>query len=109
MSSSDIRPATVDEIANLLGDESDPVRSEVALAIASIGPAAQRTIPVLKEALEKAKNHIFEVQNRNFTENGLDFVLGPTSADNVCFAFRQIGAESPPDCFDGHYEERPKH
>ena len=107
MDPAQIRQATIDEITDLLNDDSDPVRSGVALALASIGPPAQRAIPALKEALERAKDHMSQIQNRNFTKNGLDFFLGPTSANNICYAFQTIGGSSP-DCFDGHFEEPPK-
>lgn len=94
-------PGTIDDLAALLDDPLDYVRSQVALALGELGRPASRASPLLVRALKRAE---------------ADFIYSPTvvfrpsyfSGDAICEAFEQIGA-TPPDisCRYGAYVTPP--
>jgi HEAT repeat protein len=100
-----IEEAAIDQIINLLNDDSDAVRGRIAMAIGAIGPRAQRATPTLENALELARQYITYIQERNFVNSGFPIFTGTSSATDMCMALKDIGAPSPPDCFDGWYGE----
>ena len=102
---SSIEQTAIDDIIDLLHDDSDRVRSRIALAIAAIGPPAKRAGPALEDALELAKQYMLYIQRRNFMYGGFEIFTGTSSADAICMAFKAIGPPSPPDCFDGWFGE----
>lgn len=94
-------PRTIDDLAALLDDPLDYVRSQVAQALGELGPPASRASPLLVRALKRAE---------------AEFIYSPTavfrpgyfSGDAICEAFEQIGA-TPPDipCTSGAYVTPP--
>ena len=90
-------PGTIDNLAALLDDPVDYVRSSVAQALGELGPPASRASPRLVTALRRAE---------------ADFIFSPTavfrpsyfSGDAICEAFEKIGA-TPADipCMNGAY------
>jgi hypothetical protein len=99
-----IDEASIDQIIDLLNDDSDAVRGKVAMAIAAIGPRARRATPALEDALELARQYITFAAARNFIFSGFPIYTGPSSAHDICHAFKEIGAPEPPDCFNGYYD-----
>jgi hypothetical protein len=99
-----IDEASIDQIVDLLNDDSDAVRGKVAMAIAAIGPRARRATPALEHALELARQYITFAVARNLIFSGFPIYTGPSSADDICHALREIGAPEPPDCFNGYYD-----
>jgi hypothetical protein len=95
----------IDRIIDLLNDDSDAVRGNVAMAIAVIGPRARKATPTLENALELARQYVTYIQERNFINSGFPIFKGTSSATEICMALKDIGAPSPPDCFDGWYGE----
>jgi HEAT repeats len=102
---SSIGQTMIDQTIDLLHDDSDRVRSRIAMAIAAIGPPAKRAAPALEEALELAKQYMLFIQRRNLMYGGFEIFTGTSSADAICMAFKAIGPPSPPDCFDGWFGE----
>jgi hypothetical protein len=100
-----VEETSIDQIIDLLHDDSDGVRSRIAHAIAAIGPPAKRAAPALDDALELAKQYMLYIQRRNFMYGGIEIFTGSSSADAICMAFKAIGPPSPPDCFDGWFGE----
>jgi len=99
-----IDEASIDQIVDLLNDDSDAVRGKVAMAIAAIGPRARRATPTLEHALELARQYIAFAAARNFIFSGFPIFTGPSSAHDICHALKEIGAPEPPDCFNGYYD-----
>jgi hypothetical protein len=100
-----IDEASIDRIINLLNDDSDAVREQIAMAIAAIGPPARKATPTLENALELARQYTTYIQHRNFINSGFPIFTGTVSAHAICRALKEIGAPSPPDCFDGYFGE----
>ena len=95
---------SIDRVIDLLNDDSDAVREYVAMAIAAIGPRARKAEPALENAFELARQHMIFVAERNFIFSGFPLFTGPSSASAVCYAFKEIGAPEPADCFNGYYD-----
>ena len=100
-----IDEGAIDRIIGLLNDDSDAVRGNVAMAIGAIGPRAKKATPTLENALELARQYMTYIQERNFIINGFPIFTGRSSATEICMALKDIGAPSPPDCFDGWFGE----
>jgi hypothetical protein len=95
----------INRIIDLLNDDSDAVRGNVAMAIGTIGPRARKATPALENALELARQYMTYIQERNFVNSGVPIFTGTSSATDICMALKDIGAPSPPDCFDGWFGE----
>ena len=95
---------SIDRIIDLLHDDSDAVRDNIAMAIAAIGPRARKAEPALENAFELARQHMIFVAERNFIFSGFPLFTGPSSASAICHALKEIGAPEPPDCFNGYYD-----
>ena len=95
----------IDRVIDLLNDDSDAVRENVAMAIAVIGPRARKATPTLENALELGRQYITFIQERNLIFSGFPIFTGRSSTTAICMALKDIGAPSPPDCFDGWYGE----
>ena len=95
----------INRIIDLLNDDSDAVRGNIARAIGTIGPRARKATPTLENALELARQYMTYIQERNFVNSGLPIFTGTSSATDICMALKAIGAPSPPDCFDGWFGE----
>jgi len=100
-----IDEAALDRIIDLLNDDSDAVRGNVAMAIATLGRRAKKATPTLENALELARQNMIFISERNFIYSGFPIFTGRSSATDICMALKDIGAPSPPDCFDGWYGE----
>jgi hypothetical protein len=95
------RRSSLDRIIDLLNDDSDAVRGNVAMAIATLGRRAKKATPTLENALELARQNMIFISERNFIYSGFPIFTGRSSATDICMALKDIGAPSPPDCFDG--------
>jgi len=94
----------IDRIIDLLNDDSDAVRDNIAMAIAAIGSPARKATPALENALELAIQYRTFIAERNFIFSGFPIFTGPSSAHAICHALKEIGAPEPPDCFNGYYD-----
>jgi hypothetical protein len=106
MDVSTIDQATIDDIASLLEDKSDTVRSRMAIALGNIGLPAKRTVPALEKAFVKAKDYMAEIKSNPPVRFGIPNYTGATSADSICFALMKLEAPMPAGCTDGHYEQQ---
>ncbi len=106
MDVSTIDQATIDDIANLLDDKSDTVRSRMAIALGNIGLPAKRTVPSLEKAFVKAKAYMAEIKTNPPVRFGIPNYTGATSADSICFALMKLEAPMPAGCTDGHYDQQ---
>ena len=62
MDVSTIDQATIDDIASLLDDKSDTVRSRMAIALGNIGLPAKRTVPALEKALGDGGPYVIVIE-----------------------------------------------